>query len=67
MISSSAVLVASGVVCLVISGYALYRMIPREGRPAAPWMNGESGETAMALGQFTLMVAGIALLAKGLL
>ena len=67
MISSSAILVVSGLVCLVISGYGLYRMIPREGRPVAPWMKGESGETAMALGQFTLMVAGIALLAKGLL
>jgi hypothetical protein len=67
MISSSAVLVVSGVVCLLISGYASYRMIPREGRPAPPWMNGESGETAMALGQFILLIAGIALVAKGLL
>ena len=57
-------LLFSGVICLLISAYALYRMIPREGRAAWSWMKTDSGETIVALGQFSLMIAGFALIAK---
>jgi hypothetical protein len=67
MTTGSVVLIASGIVCLIVSGFMMYRMIPRADRPASPWMQTESGETAMALGQFTLMIVGLALLAKGIL
>jgi hypothetical protein len=60
----SAVLVVSGIVCLAASGVLLYLMLPREGR-AAPNVSA-MGETGRALSQFALMVAGIALLIKGL-
>lgn len=66
MTSTSIVLIVAGVICLAVSAYAMYRMVPRKGRSASRWMSSESGETAMALGQFILMVAGLALLAKAL-
>jgi uncharacterized iron-regulated membrane protein len=66
MTSAAIVLFLSGIVCLILSGFMMYRLMPREGRPAPAWMKSENGETAMALGQFILMVAGVALLAKAL-
>jgi hypothetical protein len=67
MNSASVVLILSGIVCLLVSGFMMYKMIPREGQPAPAFMKTNSGETAMALGQFILMVAGLALVAKGIL
>ena len=61
------VLVVAGFVCLLVSGVMAYKMVPRAGRPPAPWMRTETGETAMALGQFILLILGCALLAKALL
>jgi hypothetical protein len=60
-------LVLGGIACLIVSGYMMYRLIPREDRPTPSWMKSDSGETTMALAQFILMVAGLALLAKGIL
>jgi hypothetical protein len=67
MTLAGAVLVVLGTACLLVSGFLMYRMIPRHGQPSAPWMKTESGETAMALGQFILMIAGLAFFAKALL
>jgi hypothetical protein len=62
----SAVLAVSGVVCLLISAFMMYKMVPREGKVPPAWMKTNSGETGMALTQFMLMVAGLALLAKAM-
>ena len=67
MTSTVVVLVVLGAVCLVVSGFLMYKMIPREGQPPFAWMTTESGETAMALSQFILMVAGLAFFAKAIL
>lgn len=67
MLSASAVLIACGIVCLCVSGFMMYKLVPREGRPPSPWLRTEAGETGLALGQFILMIAGLALLAKGIL
>jgi hypothetical protein len=65
MSAMSVVLVVSGIVCLGVSGTLLYFMLPRADR--APEAGEHAfGETGWALGQFVLMVAGIALLIKGL-
>ncbi|MCD6042646.1 MAG: hypothetical protein K0R40_2249 [Burkholderiales bacterium] len=64
MSAMTVVLAASGIVCLLISAFMMYKMIPREGVPPPAWMKSDVGESGMALGQFTLMVAGLALLAK---
>lgn len=66
MIPVSAVFIVCGLVCLLVSGFMMYKLVPREGRPTPPWTKTEYGETAMALGQFILLVAGISLLAKGI-
>jgi hypothetical protein len=66
MISASAIFIVSGVICLLVSGYAMYHLMPRAGRPPSPWLQSELGETTMALAQFILLVAGLALLVKGL-
>ena len=65
---TSAILVYAlfGAVCLLVSGFLMYKMIPREGEPPFVLMRTESGETAMALCQFILMIAGLAFLAKAL-
>jgi hypothetical protein len=60
----SAVLAVSGVICLLISAFLMYKMVPRGDK--APPVQGDFGETGMALGQFILMVAGLALLAKAI-
>jgi hypothetical protein len=62
----NAVLIVSGTVCLVASGMLLYIMLPREDRAAPKDGDGALGETGRALSQFALMVAGVALLIKGL-
>lgn len=67
MISASAVFIVSGILCLFLSGFVMYKLMPREGRPASSWTKTEFGETGVALGQFILLVAGLALVAKGIL
>ena len=67
MISAVAVLLGLGTVCLLVSGFLMYKMMPRDGEPPFGWMRTESGETAMALSQFILMIAGLAFFAKALL
>ena len=67
MTSTAVVLVVLGAVCLLASGFLMSKMIPREGQPPFAWMETESGETAMALSQFILMIAGLAFFAKALL
>jgi hypothetical protein len=62
-----AVLLALGTVCLLASGFLMYRMMPREGEPPFAWMQTESRETAIALTQFILGIAGLAFFAKALL
>jgi hypothetical protein len=60
-------LVLGGIVCLLVSGFMMYKLVPRDGQPAPAWRKTDSGETVAALTLFILMVAGVALLAKALL
>jgi hypothetical protein len=64
---ATVVFLVLGAVCLLVSGFLLYKMIPRRGRPPFALMQTESGETAVALGQFILMIAGLAFFAKAIL
>lgn len=66
MLSTSAVLIVAGIVCLFLSGWMMYKLVRREGRPSSAWTNTDMGETSVALGQFILLVFGIALLVKGI-
>jgi hypothetical protein len=64
MTSAIVMFVVLGGVCLLVSAFLMHKMIPRDGQPPFAWMQSESGETAMALSQFILMVAGLAFFAK---
>ena len=65
VISASGILISAGIVCLVISAYMAYLLMPREGRGRPGWVQTDFAETGVALTQFTLLIAGIALLVKG--
>jgi len=67
MNSATVILVSSGIVCLLVSGFMMSKLTPREGRAVPAWMKTEFGQTAMALGLFILMIVGVGLLAKALL
>jgi hypothetical protein len=67
MTLATAVFLVLGAVCLLVSGFLMYKMIPRRGRPPFAPMRTESGETAVALSQFILMIAGLAFFAKAIL
>lgn len=56
-----------GAACALGSGFLMYKMIPRPGRPPFAPMQTETGETATALSQFILMIAGLAFFAKAIL
>jgi hypothetical protein len=63
--STAMVLIALGVACVGLSAWMVYLQLPREDRPAPAWMKTESGEVAASLGCFMLLVAGIAMIIKG--
>jgi hypothetical protein len=67
MNSATVILVSSGIACLLVSGLVMSKLTPRGGREAPAWMKTEFGQTAMALGFFILMIAGVAMIAKALL
>lgn len=56
-----------GALCLFVSGWLMFKMIPRKGQQTFVWMRTESGETVTALGQFILLITGLAFIAKALL
>ena len=65
--SATVILVSSGIACLLVSGLMMSKLTPRGGRAAPAWMKTEVGQTALALGLFVLMIAGVTMLAKALL
>jgi len=67
MVLTSAALVASGVACLFGSGYTLYAVSPKEGRPASFWTQTEARSTMLALAIVTAFVIGGGLVLKGIL
>jgi hypothetical protein len=67
MVLTSASLILSGVVCLVLFGFLVRSAIPRQGRPDSVWTKSENRSTLLALGLVTLLVMGSGLLLKGVL
>jgi hypothetical protein len=52
----------AGLACLMISGFALYKLAPREGKPGIPWMEVEVVGISVSLVLVTLVATGAALL-----
>ncbi|HSG76066.1 MAG TPA: hypothetical protein VLA30_08015 [Burkholderiales bacterium] len=53
--------------CLFGSGYTLYTVSPKEGRPASFWTRTEARSTMLALAIVTAFVIGGGLVLKGIL
>lgn len=66
MITTSATLAISGVVCLLLLGLMIYKLTPREGKPPSAWLKTEFRATSVAMIVLILLLAGITLLAKGI-
>lgn len=66
MITTGAILVISGGICLFLSGLMMYKLTPREGRPPSPWTKTEFRAMSLAMLVLMLLFAGVTLLAKGI-
>ena len=66
MAASSALLILSGIICLGLSGLAMYTIAPREGKPSSFWTKTETRSTTVTLLLLVFVVFGIGLLARGL-
>jgi hypothetical protein len=66
MFSTSGILIISGVFCLGLCGFLLYKLAPQEGRPRSAWTNTDFRGTSAAMGLLILMITGISLVVKGI-
>jgi hypothetical protein len=64
---TSAIVIVAGVACVCGSVWMMPKLRARDGERGPPWLRTENRETVAALVMFTLLVAGVALLAKGFL
>jgi hypothetical protein len=64
--TTSAILVVSGIVCVSLFGLMMYKLTPREGKPPSPWMKTEFRAMSLTMVGLILLFAGIVLLAKGI-
>jgi hypothetical protein len=60
------ILIITGLVCLLLCGFLLYKLMPQDGQPPSPWTSTDTRGTAVALGLLVLLLAGISMVAKGL-
>ena len=67
MVLTSAAFIVAGIACIGLSGYTLYAVSPKEGRPATFWTKTETRSTALALVLVTSFVIGGGLMLKGIL
>jgi hypothetical protein len=67
MILTSAAFIIAGIACIGLSGYTLYAVSPRDGKPATFWTRTEARSTALALVLVTAFVMGGGLILKGIL
>jgi len=67
MVLTSAVFIIAGIACIGLSGYTLYAVSPKEGKPATFWTRTEARSTTLALVIVTAFVIGGGLVLKGFL
>lgn len=65
--TATTILTISGVLCVYLSGQVMYLMRERKNRPAAQWMTTFLGASSVAMLVIILLLAGLTLVAKGLL
>jgi hypothetical protein len=67
MVLTSAAFILAGIACIGLSGYTLYAVSPKDGKPATFWTRTEARSTTLALLLVTAFVMGGGLILKGLL
>jgi len=67
MVLTGAVFVVAGIACIGLSGYTLYAVSPKDGKPATFWTRTEARSTTLALVIVTAFVIGGGLVLKGFL
>lgn len=67
MVLTSAAFIIAGIACIGLSGYTLYAVSPKDGRPATFWTRTEARSTTLALVIVTAFVIGGGLILKGIL
>jgi hypothetical protein len=67
MVLTSAAFILAGIACIGLSGYTLYVVSPKDGKPATFWTRTEARSTTLALLLVTAFVMGGGLILKGLL
>ena len=65
MSGTAIILVLSGLVCLIATGLAMYKVMPRDGQPPSAWAGTDTRGTAVALGLLVLLLTGVSLVIKG--
>ena len=65
MLAEKFVLVLSGLACLGLFGFAVYTLVPREGKPKSILTSTETRSTIVTLALLVFFVFGIGLFVKG--
>ena len=66
MVLTSAAFIIAGIACIGLSGYTLYAVSPKDGKPATFWTRTEARSTTLALVIVTAFVMGGGLILKGI-
>jgi hypothetical protein len=65
MIAEKALFILSGAACLGLFGFAIYALVPREGKAQSALTNNETRSTLVTLALLVFFVFGVGLFVKG--
>lgn len=64
--TTSAMFVIAGAICLFLSGFTMYQTMPRDGKPPSAWTKTEARAVSVAMLVLILLFAGITMLLEGI-
>jgi len=65
MLALKSLYILSGLACLTLFGFAIYALVPRDGRPQSALTSSETRSTMVTLALLVFFVFGIGLFVKG--
>ena len=65
MLATKSLFILAGLTCLVLFGFAIYTLVPREGKPPSRWTASETRSTVVTLSLLVFFVFGVGLFVKG--
>ena len=66
MLAEKSMFILSGLVCLGLFGFAIYSLIPREGKAPSALIASETRSTTVTLALLVFLVFGVGLFVKGI-